>query len=119
VVGANVFSFYPYKGLTLLFTSKYVGEQFFDNTSQEEAKLDAYLVNDFVLSYRLPLRFADYLEVKLAANNIFNSDYISDAYGGKDMVQVEGSETEFYEARWTYYFPQAFRNYALKLVLRF
>ncbi|MFC0875869.1 TonB-dependent receptor [Saccharicrinis sp. FJH2] len=119
VVAANAFTFYPAKGVTLNLTSKYVGDQYFDNTSQEDAKLDAYMITDFVAGYRLPLKFADYVDIKIMVNNLFNKDYISDAYGGKDMVQVEGSTTDFYEARWTYYFPQAFRNYAVKLVLRF
>lgn len=119
VVGASLLSFYPVKNLSLGFNTKYVGEQYFDNTSQEEAKLDAYLVNDFVAAYQLPLDFADYVELKLMVNNLFDVDYISDAYGGKDMVANEGSTTEFSEARWTYYFPQAFRNYAVKLVVRF
>ncbi len=119
VVGASALSFYPMKGLTLGLTSKYVGEQYFDNTSQEDAKLEAYFVNDLMLGYRLPLEVFEYVELKLMMNNLFDTDYISDAYGGKDMVAEEGSTTEFYEARWTYYFPQAFRNYAAKLVIRF
>lgn len=119
VVGASALSFYPVENFTILFNSKYVGEQYFDNTSQVEAKLDAYFVNDLVLAYKLPLDVAEYVELKFMVNNLFDVDYISDAYGGKDMVAESGSTTEFYEARWTYYFPQAFRNYAAKLVVRF
>lgn len=119
IVAANAFTFYPAKGLTLSLASKYVGEQYFDNTSQEDARLDAYLVNDFMVAYKMPLKFAESLEVRFMVNNLFDKDYISDAYGGKDMVANEGSTTEFYEARWTYYFPQAFRNFAVKAVVRF
>ena len=119
VVAANAFTFYPVEHLSLGINSKYVGEQYFDNTSQEEAKLEAYLVNDFVAAYHLPLDFADYVELKVMVNNIFDADYISDAYGGKDMVANKNSTTQFHEERWTYYFPQAFRNYAVKLVVRF
>ena len=119
VVGSSRLSFYPLRGMVLNLTSKYVGEQYFDNTSQEAARLDAYLVNDVSLRYRLPVKFAEYVDVTLLVNNVLNEDYISDAYGGKDMVQVKGSTTDFYEARWTYYFPQAFRNFALRLTMRF
>jgi len=119
VVGASALTFYPVENLSVMLNSKYVGEQYFDNTSQEEAKLDAYFVNDLMLAYKLPLDIVEYVELKLMVNNIFDVDYISDAYGGKDMVAKEGSTTEFDEARWTYYFPQAFRNYAVKMVVRF
>lgn len=118
-VASSALTFYPVKHLTVGFNSKYVGEQYFDNTSQDGAKLDAYFVNDLVVGYRMPLSFADFVELKLMINNVFDADYIGDAYGGKDMVAIEGSTTEFQEERWTYYFPQAFRNYAVKLVMRF
>jgi len=119
VVGASALTFLPVENLSVILNSKYVGEQYFDNTSQEAAKLDAYFVNDLMLAYRLPLAKVDYVELKFMVNNLFDVDYISDAYGGKDMVAESGSTTEFYEARWTYYFPQAFRNYALKMLVRF
>ncbi len=111
VVGASALTFFPIENLSLAFNSKYVGEQYFDNTSEEEAKLDAYFVNDLVLGYKWDMSFADYLEVKVMVNNLFDVDYVSDAYGGKYVWN--GVQ------RWTYYFPQAFRNYAVKLVMRF
>lgn len=111
VVGASVFTFYPVENLSVMFNSKYVGEQYFDNTSETAAKLDAYFVNDLVLGYKLPLQMLEYVELKFMVNNIFDVDYISDATGGKYLD--DGAQ------RWTYYFPQAFRNYALKMVVRF
>ncbi len=119
IVASSMLTFYPIKNGTISLNSKYVGEQYFDNTSQDGAKLDAYFVNDLMIGYKMPLPFADYVELKVMINNIFDADYISDAYGGKDMVANEGSTTEFHEKRWTYYFPQAFRNYGAKLVVRF
>lgn len=118
-IGASILTFYPLKGLSTGLVSKYVGSQYFDNTQQDAAKLNAYFVNDFMISYKLPLKFMDFVEVKFKVNNLFDEDYISNAYGGKDLVQQSEGSTVFDEARWTYYFPQAFRNYLLQLKFRF
>lgn len=119
VVAASIFTFYPTKGLTMALTSKYVGEQYFDNTGQDEALIDAYFVNDFMVSYKFPIKLLEYCELKFKINNVFDTDYIANGYGGKDMVEDAPGSGNFNEARWTYYYPQAFRNFLVQLNVRF
>ena len=40
-------------GIQIALNSKYVGEQFIDNTSSDERKLDDYFVNNLILSYNI------------------------------------------------------------------
>lgn len=119
LVAANIFTFYPTKGVTLALTSKYVGDQYFDNTGQDEALIDAYFVSDFMISYKFPIKALEYCELKFKINNVFDTDYIANGYGGKDMVESAPNSGEFNEARWTYYYPQAFRNFLVQLNVRF
>ena len=59
---------------------KYVGDQFIDNTSNENAKLDAYLVHDFRLTYLKTTLFKE-IEFSAWLRNLANQHYISNALG--------------------------------------
>ena len=61
--------------LDFAFISKYVGEQFIDNTSSEFAKLDDYFVNDFRINYSIKN-----IEIFAWIRNLFNQNYISNAW---------------------------------------
>ncbi len=67
-------------GLNLSLQSNYVGEQYIDNTSNEDRKLDAYVVNNLKLDYILKQKL--FKEVKLHAqvNNLLNAEYESNAW---------------------------------------
>ena len=45
-----------WESLYAMFTGKYVGKQYFDNTSSDERSVPAYFVGDLSLGYRVPLR---------------------------------------------------------------
>lgn len=111
--------FYPTKALAIQLTSKYVGEQYFDNTGDEAAILDAYFVNDLSVSYTHKLNKIESIECKVKVNNIFNNEYIGNGYGGKDMVQDADDSELFHATRWTYYFPQAPANLLVQLNINF
>lgn len=112
VVGGSVLLFHPIQNVEIGLLTKYVGQQFLDNTSNSRRKIDAYLTNDIRLNYSWKPAFMKELSLSLLANNIFDVAYSSNGYtygylGG-------GSET-----RQNYYYPQAGRNYMLMLTLRF
>lgn len=92
--------------------NKYVGKQYFDNTSSDDRAIDAY----HFMNLRLDVGEFEVWKMKLGAqfmvNNVYNALYSNNAYGGNWYEQGE-------EQTWKYYFPQAGRNYAVKLVLRF
>ena len=60
--------------------SKYVGEQYFDNTQNQNRKLDAYFTNDIRLGYTLTNIGINKLNFNFTVRNILNSLYISNAW---------------------------------------
>ncbi len=97
--------------LTLL--SKYVGDQFLDNTSNENRKISAYFVNDLRLRYVIQNTLFDQVSLIFLINNVFDEAYVSNGYtfgyqGGPDYVVREN-----------YYYPQALRNYLITLAIDF
>lgn len=92
--------------------SKYVGKQYFDNTMNEERSIDPYFVNNLRMDLSPRLKKVEGLELQLLVNNIFNTVYENNAYGGN--WYEDGTEKT-----WSYYFPQAGINYMLRLAIRF
>ena len=85
VIGGCQLVFSPFKSekngtLDFALVSKYVGEQFIDNTSSEYAKLDAYLVNDLRINYSLKTQLFKQIIVSSWVRNLFNQNYISNAW---------------------------------------
>lgn len=119
LVAASIFTFYPVKGITAAITSKYVSEQYYDNTGSDAALIDAYFVNDLMLSYQFKLKGMQYVELKFKVNNVLDTDYIGNGYGGKDLLLNTTTNEVTEEWRWAYYYPQAFRNYLVQLNVRF
>jgi iron complex outermembrane recepter protein len=96
----------------LHFISKYIGKQYFDNTMNNERMLDPYFVNNVRVDIEPKTNQLHGAVFQIILNNIFNSKYESNAYGGnwfEDGV----------EKSWSYYFPQAGFNFMLKLGLKF
>jgi len=116
IIGASTISYTFLKNFTFNFISKYVGDQYIDNTMSDDRKIDAYLVNNIRLDFYKSFEKAPNFRVQLLVNNIFNEDYISNAYGGK-WYETDG-EKEI-EKSWVYYYPQAGVNFMVKLALEF
>lgn len=112
VIASSQLSFIPAKGLTISLISKYVGEQYFDNTSNEERKIEAYFVNNALVTYDFTTKLVKNISLKLQVNNLLNAEYESNAYGGFDYVNGE-------YANWSYYFPQAGINFLAGASFRF
>ncbi|MEQ8908246.1 MAG: TonB-dependent receptor [Vicingaceae bacterium] len=100
-----------FENLEVALLSRYVGEQYLDNTSNENRKIDAYLVNDFRLNYKIPTKLIKNASLKLLVNNVFSEKYSANGY---TYSYIFGSTiTE------NFYYPQAFRNYLVSLDLKF
>ena len=61
--------------------SKYVMEQYIDNTSSEFAKLDAYSVHDLRISYMIKSTLFKEIEISSWIRNLSNQNYISNGLG--------------------------------------
>jgi len=60
--------------------SFYVGKQYIDNTGSNDRSLDAYFVNNLRLSYNLPVKGIRGIAFTVLLNNLFNEQYISNAW---------------------------------------
>ena len=112
VIAGNTFTFEPVKNLKFSFISKYVGEQYLDNTSTNTRKLDAFFVNDLRINYSFKTKFIRSIGITVAVNNLFNEQYESNGYtwgyiyGGQRIVE-------------NFYYPQAGVNYLAGLTFKF
>lgn len=112
IVWSSDLAFNVYKTLYIHIISQYVGKQYFDNTMTDARSLDAYFVNNLKVDYSLPIKNVGVLGLSCYVNNIYNVEYVSNAYGGTWWEQgVENT--------WAAYFPQATANVLFKASLRF
>lgn len=112
LVAASQATFRPAKGLELGFLSKYVGEQYLDNTQNATRKLDAYLVHDLRLRYAFAVKPFEEVSLSLLVNNLFDAEYESNGY---TFGYIAGGQTIFEN----YYYPQAGTNFLLGVQVRF
>ncbi|MEK9619824.1 MAG: TonB-dependent receptor [Flavobacteriales bacterium] len=85
IIGGSQLIFTPFNSdkngkIDLALISKYVGDQFIDNTSNEYAKLDSYIVNDFRVSYTVKTKLFKEVIISSWIRNLSNQNYISNAW---------------------------------------
>ena len=112
IIAANNFTIEPIKDFSISILSKYVGSQFIDNTSSNERKLDAYIVNNLTFRYSLKTKFIKKIDIFLNINNILDEEYETNAwiysyYSGGVRSVLDG------------YFPQAGRNFMTGISVKF
>ena len=133
ITGGSQLIFTPFNSvengkLDLALVTKYVGDQFIDNTSSEYAKLDAYLVNDFRVSYTVKTKLFKEIVISSWVRNLFNQNYISNAWVYRfnttgdptaydPYANSEGSGTDSYNQIGA--FNQAGINFFIALKLKF
>jgi len=122
-----MFNYKVNKKTKLQFISKYVGEQYIDNTSNEERKLDEYLTHTARVSYNMESKLFDVVKWTFQINNLLDLNYannawiyrfVSDGYDPRpDDPYVNLNSSGSYDMAG--YFPQAKRNFLLGLTLGF
>ncbi len=110
--GSSDMNFRILKNLEVHLISKFVGKQYFDNTMSSERMLDPYFVNNLRIDFEPAVPKIKNARFQLLINNIFNSLYESNAYGGN--WYEDGAEKT-----WAYYFPQAGINFMVRIGLTF
>ncbi|WP_430936426.1 TonB-dependent receptor [Saccharicrinis sp. 156] len=100
IVANSTFTITPLKNTSIKFITKHVGEQYFDNTESDMRKLDAYTVFNGIITQAFNPSWMKKIELQLTVNNLFDTKYESNAYGGnwyEDGVEYS----------WAAYYPQA------------
>lgn len=111
IATANL-TYEPIKNLEASFITKYVGEQFLDNTSNRDRMLNDYVINNLRLGYKFNWKFFKEIGFGVQLNNIFNQLYESNGYSFSYIYGGQ-STTE------NYYYPQAGFNFMTMLTLKF
>lgn len=112
IIAGSQLEYQPLEGLSIAWLSKYVGEQFLDNTSSDLRKLDAFFVNDIRLIYSFKTKFTDQVQLSLLVNNIFDEEYEPNGYTFGYFVGTERISENFY-------YPQAGINFLASLNIKF
>lgn len=111
-IGSSELSLRPFRKTEIALLSKYVGEQYLDNTSNEQRKLNAFFVNDIRVAYNTSFRGLKNIGLTLLWNNVFSESYESNGYTFSYMYGGSLTTENFY-------FTQAPRNFLLSLSLKF
>ena len=127
IIWASIINFKMDEKTDIDFISKYVGEQFIDNTSSDDRMLNDYLVNNIRISYKWENKLFNSAKLTFQVNNLFDLQYVSNAWvyrfvsdgydprGSDPYVNID-SQRGFNMAG---YFPEATRNYLLGLTIGF
>lgn len=103
IIANSTINWIAFKGFNLSLISKFVGKQYIDNTQSSDRRLDSYFVNNLLVSYSLSPWFCKEIAFSLMINNIFNTQYESNAWVYR--YQYENSFQKL-----DGYFPQAGAN---------
>lgn len=106
-------TYQPVSSFYMNLLGKYVSKQYMDNTSDDVKSIDAYFVSNFSVGYTFkPSTFGTF-QLQVFVNNLFNSEYEANGWASTDAFQ-DGSTINYIG-----YYPQAPRNYMVRLTLNF
>jgi len=114
LVGSSNLTLNILKNLNLSLISKFVGKQYFDNTGNKGRMLDSYFVSNIKIDYQLKIKGLKSTRIEFYVNNIFDLMYEANAWVYRARFANDGSEY-----REDGYFPQAGRNFMLKIGVDF
>ncbi len=103
IISAAVITWKPTAALSFSLSNKYVGEQFLDNTENDNRKLDAYLFHDLRAEWSPSIKGLKALSFRGAVYNLTNRLYSANGY-------TYGTN---------YYYPQAGINFMGGVTVRF
>ena len=122
--------------IKVILDSKYVSNQYTDNTSNDDRKIHGYVTHDFALSYSIKKKSKEF-KIKFLVNNLFNTLYSTSGWvypfisspeneylNLDDPYTIEeADEDEIYGNQPSYnrsgFYPQATTNYMIGLELNF
>ena len=113
VIGMAGVEFVPLKEMRVGLTGKYVGKQYWDNTQTEALSIPAYFVVDCHAEKSFDAWNGKFT-VGAYCNNLFNRDYYADAWVYRALFA--NGDPEYIEEG---LFPQALRNFSVKIRFEF
>lgn len=112
VIASSILKFSPVNNFSVQLISKYVGDQYFDNTGSKDRMIESYFINNLRFDYILKNPIFQNISLFAQVNNVLNAEYSNNAYGGHWYESGE-------DQTWAYYFPQAGTNYLFGVNIKF
>ena len=94
IIANLLLNFNPTKNFSLNIQNQYVGNQYLDNTNNENLKLKDYFLADFNAKYTLQLKRTE-VDFKFLLNNIFNKKYVNNGYVDENPFYFSQAGTNF------------------------
>ncbi len=117
IIANGILTYSPIKNLDLRWISKYVGDQYLDNTGSSQKQIDAYFVNNFNASYSIKPSWIKEISFNLLVNNVFSEEYESNGYTYSYYYRPAGSVDHAITEN--FYYAQATRNFLLGATFKF
>jgi iron complex outermembrane receptor protein len=111
ITSGATLQYQPIQGMSFNWAHRYVGDQFLDNTSNEERKIGGYYLSDLRASYSFSALKLKAITFNIAVYNIFDNYYESNGYS---YGYRGGGE----EIRENFFYPQAGTNFMIGLNLK-
>ena len=111
VVGGATINLLPLKNFEISFLSKYVGDQYLDNTQNEARKLNAFFTQDARAILTLKNKLFKEWNITGQVNNVFNKKYEPNGYTYGYVLDGTVSADN-------YYFPMAGTNFMIGLNIK-
>ena len=111
-IGGATLAYQPSRDLEIALVNKYVGDQFLDNTSNQNRKLDAFFVQNLRFNYLIRSRHIKSTRFTFMLNNIFDIEYEPNGY---TFGYIAGGE----RVQENFYYPMAGRNFMIGLSFDF
>ncbi|HMT29097.1 MAG TPA: TonB-dependent receptor, partial [Bacteroidia bacterium] len=102
----------PVKQLECSLISRYVGEQYLDNTSDKSKTIDPWFTQDFRVNWTIKTKSIDAIILTGSVNNFLDEAYESNGY---TFSYISGGAKNDEN----YFYPQAGRNFNVQLTLKF
>ncbi|OJV37231.1 MAG: hypothetical protein BGO33_11760 [Bacteroidia bacterium 43-41] len=112
-IGMASLTYQPLQTLYFNLLGKYVGKQYLDNTSDDAKAINAYFVSNLSAGYTFDKTPVGRIALQVFVNNLFNKEYIANGWAATDTFQ-DGSALN-----WIGYYPQATRNYTIRITISF
>lgn len=111
LLGSGMVTYKPVRNLSLSLQSKYVGNQYIDNTADKDRMLGDYFVHGIIGSYHFRTRLFSEIALNVSVNNLFSRKY--ETNGWVYPYLFEGRYQEY-----NGYFPQALIHFLAGLTLK-
>lgn len=100
IVAAGNISYNVFGNFHLYYNVKFIGKQYIDNTASNDRMLKPYSISSIGFDYEIVAKYVKSLRFKFEINNLFNTQFCDNAYGG--LWYEQGAQKS-----WTIFFPQA------------